>query len=144
MATTSQTAAPSTTPPARPLDKTGQSRLAHPAAADNSVGAASGAAGVAAGVTAVAGGAGRGGKTGGTAAAAAATFFVGGSLTGAAGCDAAGNTAANSPGELSPLPGRFQPTGGTTCTMLLHLGQDRMLPITDSSLTTSRALHVVQ
>jgi len=42
------------------------------------------------------------------------------------------------------LPGRFQPTGGTICTMLLHLGHARMSPITVSSLTMSFALHVVQ
>jgi hypothetical protein len=39
---------------------------------------------------------------------------------------------------------RFQPIGGTTCTMLLHLGQARMSPIADSSRTLSRALQVVQ
>jgi hypothetical protein len=37
----------------------------------------------------------------------------------------------------------LQPTGGTTCTMLWHLGQARMSPITDSSLTLSRARQVV-
>jgi hypothetical protein len=38
---------------------------------------------------------------------------------------------------------RFQSTGGTICTMLPHLGQARISPITDSSLTLSRARQVV-
>jgi hypothetical protein len=38
----------------------------------------------------------------------------------------------------------IQPGGGTTWTMLWHLGQDRMSPMTDSSLTISLALQVVQ
>jgi hypothetical protein len=39
---------------------------------------------------------------------------------------------------------RRQPGGGTICTILPHFGHPRISPITDSSLTTSRALHVVQ
>jgi hypothetical protein len=38
---------------------------------------------------------------------------------------------------------RFQPTGGTICTMLPHLGHARIWPMTDSSLTLSRTRHVV-
>jgi len=40
--------------------------------------------------------------------------------------------------------GDFQPTGGTTWTMLVHLGHSRIAPIADSLRTASRARHVVQ
>ncbi len=46
-------------------------------------------------------------------------------------------------GTTSVEESRFQPKGGTTCTMLPHLGQARIWPITDSSLTLSRAWQVV-
>ena len=45
--------------------------------------------------------------------------------------------------SASSAPLRFQSTGGTTCTMLWHLGQDRIWPMADSSLTLSRAEQVV-
>jgi len=37
----------------------------------------------------------------------------------------------------------LHPRGGTTCTMLPHLGQARISPRTESSLTLSRARQVV-
>ncbi len=49
----------------------------------------------------------------------------------------------SSPGEQLEPSGRFQSGGGTICTMLPHFGQPKMSPITDASLTTSRALQVV-
>ena len=64
-------------------------------------------------------------------------------------CDFAG-TAVVSTAEVrgaatveSDVSFRCQPTGGTICTMLPHLGQATMSPMADSSLTLSRAWHVV-
>jgi hypothetical protein len=56
------------------------------------------------------------------------------------------------PADPSPEPavagatgfgGLFHPGGGTTWTMLSHLGQVRMAPMAESSNTLSRARHVV-
>ncbi len=49
----------------------------------------------------------------------------------------------NVPGELSLPSPRRQSGGGTICTILWHFGQARISPMTDSSLTTSRAWQVV-
>lgn len=54
-----------------------------------------------------------------------------------------GGVAAATIGADSVDVERAQPTGGTTCTMLPHLGHMRISPITDPSLTLSRARQVV-
>ena len=46
-------------------------------------------------------------------------------------------------GEAASPDGLAESVGRTTCTMLPHLGQARISPITDSSLTLSRARQVV-
>jgi hypothetical protein len=75
---------------------------------------------------------GLGGSAGGTLA--AAFVGVGAGLAGAK---------TNAIGAVSADDDRFQSTGGTICTMLPHLGQARISPITDSSLTLSRERQVV-
>jgi len=44
----------------------------------------------------------------------------------------------------APAAALFQPGGGSIITMLSHFGHDKICPITDSSVTLSRALQVVQ
>jgi hypothetical protein len=65
---------------------------------------------------------------------------TGAATTGAAGAPLA---AACGAGGCATEGDRFQPTGGTTCTMLPHLGHARIWPMTDSSLTFRRTRQVV-
>ncbi len=64
----------------------------------------------------------------------------------AAGIRGAESATLRLPGAAAAVVGSpegCQPTGGITCTMLPQRGQLRMLPTADSSLTLSRARHVV-